>query len=182
MKRTHNLLVAAAAAVVFAASASGAAYIKFDGIDGESTDRGHEKWSDILSVSQTISRPWVEDSATGGRRRGSVVLEDIVCTKELDKSSPKLAEAVCKGTVIPKVEIELTASMAGAQATYYRYELTNVMVTSYGFRGSAGDGTLPAENLSLNFEEIKVTYTEFDATGASKGKVEYSWKVEEGVQ
>jgi len=35
--------------------------------------------------------------------------------------------------------------------------------------------------LSLNFEEIKVTYTECDpSTGKAKGNVEYSWKVEEG--
>jgi len=32
----------------------------------------------------------------------------------------------------------------------------------------------------LNFEEIKVTYTENDSAGKSKGNVEYSWKVEEG--
>jgi len=32
----------------------------------------------------------------------------------------------------------------------------------------------------LNFEEIKVTYTECDSSGQSKGNVEYSWKVEEG--
>jgi len=36
------------------------------------------------------------------------------------------------------------------------------------------------EDLSLNFEEIKVTYTETDNTGKKKGNVEYSWKVEEG--
>ena len=36
------------------------------------------------------------------------------------------------------------------------------------------------EDFSLNFEEIKVTYTENDNKGKSKGNVEYSWKVEEG--
>jgi type VI secretion system secreted protein Hcp len=36
------------------------------------------------------------------------------------------------------------------------------------------------EEFSLNFEEIKVTYTENDAKGKSKGNIEYSWKVEEG--
>ena len=35
------------------------------------------------------------------------------------------------------------------------------------------------ETFSLNFEEIKVTYTEVDRTGATKGNVEYNWKVEE---
>ena len=31
-----------------------------------------------------------------------------------------------------------------------------------------------------NIEEIKVTYTEFDAEGNSKGNVETTWKVEKG--
>ena len=34
--------------------------------------------------------------------------------------------------------------------------------------------------MSLNFEEIKVTYTETDSKGSKKGNVEYTWKVEEG--
>lgn len=36
----------------------------------------------------------------------------------------------------------------------------------------------PIEEISLNFEEIKVTHTECDSAGLSKGNVEYSWKVE----
>ncbi len=39
----------------------------------------------------------------------------------------------------------------------------------------------PMEEFSLNFEEIKVTYTECDEMGMSKGNVEFSWKVEEGL-
>ena len=36
------------------------------------------------------------------------------------------------------------------------------------------------EDFALNFEKIKVTYTEADNEGKSKGNVEYSWKVEAG--
>lgn len=172
--------MASAAAVVLAASVSGAGYIKFDGVDGESADGRHEKWIDILSMSQTIHRSQAVDPTTGASTRGAVVLGDIVCTKELDKSTPKLAEAICTGRVFPLVEIELAAPVGGAQQTYYRYELKNVMVTSYSFAGSGQDGTRPVEQLSLNFEEIKVVYTERDSTGASQGTVEFTWKVEEG--
>jgi len=34
------------------------------------------------------------------------------------------------------------------------------------------------EELLLSFEEIKVTYTECDSNGQTKGNVEYNWKVE----
>ena len=115
------------------------------------------------------------------RRRGDVVLENIVCVRELDKASPKLAEAVCKGKVFPKVEIHVTASYTDAgRVTYYAYELKNVQVTSYNVSGSGQSEQVPTEEVSLNFEEIKVTYTENDTKGGKKGNIEYTWKVEEG--
>lgn len=157
-----------------------AAYIKFDGIDGEAMDKDHKNWSDIISFGQSITQPG--GSATGPtRRRGDVILDDIAVTKELDKASPKIAESVCKGKVFPKVEIHLTASYTDAgRVTYYAYELKNALVTNYNISGSAQSEDVPTEDFSLNFEEIKVTYTETDQKGKSKGNVEYSWKVEAG--
>ncbi len=157
-----------------------AAYIKFDGVDGEAQDKDHKNWSDILSFSQGIVQPG--SGATGPtRRRGDVILEDIRVTKELDKASPKIAESVCKGKVFPKVEIHLTASYTDAgRVPYFKYDLKNVLVTSYNVSGSAQSEAVPTEDFALNFEEIKVTYTEADNKGKSKGNVEYQWKVEEG--
>ncbi len=157
-----------------------AAFIKFDGVDGEAQDKDHKNWSDVASFSQGLMQPG--SSSTGAtRRRGDVVLEDIQVSKELDKASPKIAEAVCNGKVFPKVEIHLTASYTDAgRVTYYAYELKNTLVTSYNISGSGQSEDVPMENFSLNFEEIKVTYTEADSKGKSKGNVEYSWKVEEG--
>ena len=156
-----------------------AAYIKFNGVTGEAQDKDHKGWSDLGSFQQGITQPG--RSSTGPtRRRGDVVLDDVVCTKELDKASPKIAEAVCKGKVFPNVEIHVTASTTDAgRVTYYAYDLKNVMVTSYDISGSGQSEEVPMETFSLNFEEIKVTYTECDREGKTKGKVEYSWKVEE---
>ena len=156
-----------------------AGYIKFADVDGETLDKDHGGWSDLTSFAQAIHKPGSGTGAT--RRRGDVVLDDITVVKELDKASPKIAEAVCKGKVFPKVEIHMTASYTDAgRVTYYAYELTNVQVTSYSVSGSAQAEDVPMEDMSMNFEEIKVTYTEADSKGKSKGNVEYSWKVEEG--
>ena len=152
--------------------AYGAVFIKFDGIDGESIDKDHKGWIDLLSLSEN---PSTTSESTTTRTRGETTLGDIVVVKELDKSSPKLAESILMGKVFPKVEIHLTSS---AGTTYYAYELTNVMVTSYSISGDADQ--VPMEEFSLNFEEIKVTYTEMDSEGNKKGNIEYSWKVEEG--
>lgn len=156
-----------------------AAYIKFDGVDGETQDKDHKDWSEILSFDQPIQKP---SPGTGSRRRrGAVVLEDIVVVKELDKAGPKLAESVCIGKVFPKVEIHLTSSRSGAgRVTYYAYELKNVQVVNYHIGGSVEADEVPIEEFSLNFEEIKVTYTLTTGKGKKKGDVEYSCKVEKG--
>ena len=156
-----------------------AGYIKFDGVDGEAQDKDHKGWSDLASFSQPIHKPGAGTGPT--RRRGDVVLEDIVVVKEIDKSTPKLGEALCKGKVFPKVEIHLTASYTDAgRQTYFAYELKNVQISSYTISGSGQSEDVPVEEVSFNFEEIKVTYTECDAKGKKKGNVEYQWKVEEG--
>lgn len=157
-----------------------AAYIKFDGVDGEAKDKDHKNWSDLASFGQGLHQPG--SGSTGPtRRRGNVILDDITVSKELDKASLKIAEAVCKGKVFPKVEIHLTASYTDAKrVTYYAYELKNVLVTSYNINGGGQSEDVPVEDFSLNFEEIKVTYTETSGKGKKKGNVEYFWKVEEG--
>ena len=155
------------------------AYIKFDGIDdGESKDKGHKNWSDLLAASQVVHKPGA--GATGvARRRGSVVHEDIQCSKLLDAASLKISDSINKQKVFPKVEIHFTTSTNNAgREVYLAYELKNVMVTSYSMSGT--DQGQPSEHFSLNFEEIKVKYTPIDEKGAKKGDVSYSWKVEEG--
>jgi type VI secretion system Hcp family effector len=159
-----------------------AGFIKFDGVDGEFQDKDHKNWSVIESFSQQIHKP--AGTGTGStRRRGDVILDDILVSKLIDKASTKLAESVCKGKVYPKVEIHVTASYTDAgRVTYYAYELKNVQISSYTISGSTGannDHAL-AETMTLNFEEIKVTYTECDNAGKKKGNAEYTWKVEEG--
>jgi type VI secretion system secreted protein Hcp len=154
--------------------AQAAAFIKFDGVDGEATDQDHKDWINLLSFSHSITRGDTPSDST--RTRAAATIGDIVVAKEMDKSSPKLAEAALSGMKFPIVEFH----MASNSGTYLKYELTNVMVTSYSVSGAADDR--PTEEITLNFEEIKVTYTEYDTAGKKKGNVEYSWKVEEGTK
>ena len=153
-----------------------AAYIKFDGVDGEAMDKDHQKWSDILSFTQGIHKPG--GGATGAtRRRGDVVLDDLLVVKEIDKASTKIAESVLKGKVFPKVDIHVSRALSdGTRITYYVYELKNAVVTSYRVQGSTKDD-MPLEDVSVNFEQIKVTYTEFDDYGGSESIVMYGWDV-----
>jgi type VI secretion system secreted protein Hcp len=162
--------------------AEAAGYMKIAGIEGESTDESHKEWIDLLSFSHEINR---ESKASGAARtRGGATFGDIMVVKEVDKSTPKLQEAIAMGTAFPLVEIEFTRSVGErGEDTYLKYELKNVLVSSYSFSGAASGNPIPTDTISMTFKEIKVTYTQFDKeTGERKGKVEYSWKVEEGTK
>ncbi len=176
--------VAADSASAPATAPATAGFIKFDGIDGESKDSNHDKWIDVLSISYGIFRPIASGISGSTRQRASATFGDIVMVKEIDKSSPKLQEKIATGEVIPKLEIELTSATRNADTRepYLKYELTNVLITSYRISGSTSASDVPTETLAINFEEIKVTYTEFGDDGRSRGTTETTWKVEEGVK
>jgi type VI secretion system secreted protein Hcp len=156
-----------------------AVFAKYDGVDGESTDAGHDKWIDVLSIDWGSHKPG--GGATGqSRRRGGVVVEDLRLTMEYEKSTIKLLEKLNMGEVIPKLEIEQTANYGGARSTYIKYELVNVQVTAFDVNASGNDETPPTVTLANNFEEYKVTYTEYDSEGNKGGNAETTWKVEKG--
>lgn len=153
-----------------------ALFAKYDGIDGESKDANHADWVDVLSLDWGAVHP----TAAGGRRRGSTVVEDMVLSLDYEKAAPKLLEKCLDGAVIPRLEVEVTATYGGARVTYLKYELTNVAVTSYQVHASGNDEAGPPTVVVANaFEEITVTYTEFDDDGTAKGTVETEHAVEQ---
>ena len=160
-----------------------AGYLKLGDIKGESTDDGHKDWINLLSVSQSITRAMGAGASGATRHRSSATFGDVVCVKEVDASTPKLAEAIADGKHFDKVEIDLcTSSEGGKRIPYLKWELKNVRVTSYSVSGATDGGQVPTEQLSFNYEEIKQTYDKLDNQNKSKGKVEYNWKIEEGVK
>lgn len=192
MKNTLNTLIlpacTALALLGATATTSAAAYMKLGDIKGESTDNDHKDWIIIESMSSPIFRSVALDTTTGQRSIGKLVIGDLSCTKLLDRASPKIAEAICNGTVIPEVLIQLTRSVptndgtGGSRETpYMTYKLKDVIVTSFQFHGNSTGGPLPTEEITLGYTEVEWTYITIDPkTGASSGKVEASWKVEEG--
>jgi type VI secretion system secreted protein Hcp len=147
-------------------------FIKFDGIDGEAKDSNHDKWIDVLSVdwgaagdpaAQSAERPR-RAANPRARRRGDVIMTDVTISKGYDAASVKLMEACARGAVVPKVDVYLMRSSDGA---YLKYELKNVMVTSYSLSGS-GEGGVPTESVTLNFAEVEWTYAETDDTEKDK--------------
>lgn len=152
-----------------------AMFAKYDGIDGEATDAQHENWVDILTLDWGAHQ--ADAGTTGSRRRGSAVVEDLIMTFDYETAAPKLLDKCLKGEIVPQLDIELTATYGGTRVTYLKYELKQVMVTSYHVNASGDDGTgPPTVSVANSFEELTVTYTEFDESGAAAGNVETNYR------
>jgi type VI secretion system secreted protein Hcp len=89
---------------------------------------------------------------------GKVQLKPIVVTKPIDKSTPKLFEALVTGRHLPAVQIDFVrADGAGGDEVFYSVKLEQVIVTDIhqSDAGKAGAHTL--EQVSLDFQSIEIT-------------------------
>lgn len=84
------------------------AFLKIDGIPGESTDDKHKDWIEILSFAHGLEQPAQSTaSSAGGATAERVNHAPYEITHFLDKASPKIYEACCTGKHIKDVTIEL---------------------------------------------------------------------------
>jgi type VI secretion system secreted protein Hcp len=153
-----------------------AGFIKFDGIDGDSTDDKHSAWCDITSYSLGASSPGHMGGGGGGGGAGKVSLSDLVVTKYTDKASPKLFQFCCEGKHVKKVTLEMTATYGDAGVlTYLKIELEDAIITGYSMAGTGDHGSQPSETVTVGFSKIKQTYSPYDEKGKNPGDVPAGW-------
>jgi type VI secretion system secreted protein Hcp len=107
-------------------------FLKITGVEGESTDKDHGGWIDVLSYSGSLTRSGSGVKGTSPSR-GKVSMGDISVTKEIDKASPKLNDALSTGTHFPEIELEMRATTGSGQSTIYT--LKDVVIGSIAKSG-----------------------------------------------
>ena len=158
------------------------AFLKIDGVDGESTDEKHPKWIEVLSYSHGMNQPPSSTrSSTGSASSGRVNMQDLSVVKHLDSATPKLSVACCTGQHFPNVKLEIwRATQDGGKVKYMEYKMNNVLVSSVRPGGSSqGGDDVPLEEVGFNFGKIEWTYTHTDRkTGAGAGNISGGWDLE----
>src|SRR6478609_7461041 len=102
------------------------AFLKIDGIPGESTDDKHKDWIEILSFDFGMDQPSsATDSSAGGGTTERVDIEDFAVMKHLDKASPKLYEFCCNGKHVKDVTLELCRA-GGDKMKYLEVKMEQV--------------------------------------------------------
>ncbi|MCU1232313.1 MAG: hypothetical protein JWP63_280 [Candidatus Solibacter sp.] len=153
------------------------AFLKIDGIEGESQDSKHGKEIEILSYSYGATQPGTA-SAGGGMGAGKVAMADIHFTHTIDKASPKLMLACCTGDHI-KSAIFTVRKAGGTQLEYVVMTLSDVLVSSVQISGHGDNNTRPMEQFSLNFSKIQYDYKEQKADGSLGGAVAMGYDIKQ---
>lgn len=150
-----------------------AIYMKFGSdIKGAVTTDGWKEWIEIDSFQWGVGRGI--GSATGGsesREASNPSISELVVTKRMDKSSPKLFEDAVGGDMSTEVVIHFTTTTKDKVDKYLEFTLTDVGLSGYSV-SSGGD--MPSESLSLNFTKVIWSYTGKDSKiGGTALKVGY---------
>ena len=153
------------------------AFLKIDGIPGESTDDKHKDWIEVLSYRFGMEQPSsATASSAGGGTTERVDLHDVEIVKHLDKASPKLHELCCTGKHIKDVTLELCRA-GGDKVKYMEVKLEQVIISESHSSGDskANDG-FPTEVVKFNFGKVKWTYTQQKRPdGSGGGNVSGGW-------
>jgi type VI secretion system secreted protein Hcp len=152
------------------------AFLKIQGIPGESGDEKHKDWIEVLGFSHGLTQ-----AATGHARanapevRGRCEHRDFSITKAMDKASPLLAKYLCENKLVTEVKLEMCRA-GGNKEKYLEYTLSNVIVSSISAsKGSQGAG-MPIEEVAFSYGKITWTYCQLDPkTAKPKGTVEFEY-------
>ena len=145
-------------------------FLKLGDIAGDSADavkappskKEHKGEIDVLAWSWGMSQSASTHFGAGGGT-GKVNVQDLSITKRIDKSSPNLVKFCCQGKHFP--EATLTVRKAGElPVEYYVIKMKDIIISSVQTGGSGGGDQL-TEQLSLNFAEFEVIFTEQDQKG-----------------
>jgi len=132
------------------------AFLKIEGIEGESTDKVHPGEIEIQSFSWGVSNT-ASGPAGGGGGAGKASFTDMNFTSALSKAAPNLMLACATGRHFPSAT--LTCRKSGDKGVeFLKIKLSDILVSSYQNGGSAG-ADVPEDLFSLNFTKIDFLYT-----------------------
>lgn len=132
-----------------------AIFIKIDGITGDMGDGSVRVDSFSWGVSQG------GNLGGGGGGGGRAVFQDLHFTKPVSVASPQLFMACADGKHIKTAVLTVTRPNAdGLQVAYLKFELSAVMVSSYQDGGNSFGSDLPVDEVSFNYQKIRMTYSD----------------------
>lgn len=136
------------------------------GVIGETSNKHHEGWIDLEDIEWSVSRSITSNTSTqGDRESANAVISDLVATKWMDKSTPKLFIETCcgRGKTI-KIVMTKTGKGDGSEV-FLEYTLENALFAQMETESLSADNVRPAEELHISFTKISIRYIQYDEDG-----------------
>jgi type VI secretion system secreted protein Hcp len=149
------------------------AFMKIDGIPGESADSKHKGQIEIESFSFGLTHAPVA-SPGGGGGAGKAEFSSFRFEKLYDRSSPELFHAAASGEHIKTATI--TFRRRGAQQQeFLTYKFEDVQVDRYEQGGSKEPPLL--EDVGFSFSKVEIEYRPQNPDGSLGASVKTGWDV-----
>lgn len=149
------------------------AFLRIDGIPGESKDSKHTDWIEVTSFSHKMEQPASSTASSSGGATAERVNHGLFhIVHAIDKASPKLYEYCCTGKHIKEITIELCRS-GGDKVKYVEIRMTQVIISMVQM---AGGDEFPGEIVSFSYGKIHWDYVQQrreDGTGG--GHIAAGW-------
>lgn len=142
------------------------AFLKIDGVDGDSTAVEHKDEIHIESFSWGVSQQG-SFGGGGGGGAGKVMFNDFHFVTNISKATPLLISSAATGQHIKKATL-FVRKQGSEQQDYLKYTLEDVLVSSYQTVGADG---VPVDEFSLNFDKIEMSYAP-PSTGSPTGELQ----------
>jgi type VI secretion system secreted protein Hcp len=150
-------------------------FIKFDGVEGESTHKDHKDEIEVLSWSWGLSAP--EPTGGGGGGVGRATPGQFTFTHLYDKASPVLASLAAAGRHVKQAF--LTSRRAGeAQKDFLKVTLKDVLITGVD---QVGDGDGIDEQVTASAGHITFEYRQTTTKGTVGSPVVFDWDVVKNI-
>jgi type VI secretion system secreted protein Hcp len=164
-------------------------FLKLDGIDGDSADKGHEKEIDVLSYEQSIDVAVVHSGGGGGAGAGKPKFSGVRFRKHVDVASIPILLACASGRTIAHARFAFRRAPGAVE--FYKVTLDNVLVTHVAQRAGTGSqyplsfealdaGAADAgfvDEITLDYAQIRWEYQAQDASGRPGATTAGGWDV-----
>lgn len=154
-------------------------FIRFDGVDGESQQKGMEKWIELKKYSMSSATAG-STVVGGGSGVGKPSIHGVSISTVAGKHTPAINQKYFKGEHFPVAEVKFIKQTGEASAeTYYHLKMEKVFVTS--MQNDKTEGSLGNEGISMTAETYEQEYWAQGADGklTSVGKTKYNEKTNE---
>jgi type VI secretion system secreted protein Hcp len=149
------------------------AYLKLDGVQGESRAAGHEGEIELLDWKWGCDQSLNIGSQSSGAGAGKIKFRSLSITKLIDKSSPVLFVSAASGRAFLTGHLTVLWSVGTSPGAFdlLKLELKTAAIKSIAL----AQGDPPVEQVEIEFGAVKITHVPEGADGKPQDPVSGGW-------